>query len=120
MSTLRKSIQMVAGLCAAIIGSLISVASASAGEFATFTASPGSSRKIPHPFGRSAVLAKAVLETLPGPFLGGNCYIGRRSLDRLKLTSNDGFVGLAGRSYGGRGEEGRHVTPVAVHGHCCA
>jgi hypothetical protein len=133
MRKLKKLTLRLAAVFAAVLGSVVAAASACSGEFARFYSSPGITDKVTLGVLRIATFVKWVLKTLRGPLLGVTCYIARPSRGQIKVASENrpnGLTGLAentelsmgrvGRNCGDGGEEVRHVTPVAVHGHCFA
>jgi hypothetical protein len=133
MKTLKKLTLSFAAVCVAALGSVVAVASACSGEFARFDASSVTTNKVTLGALRIAPFVKGVLKTLRDPLLGVTCYIGRPSLAQIKANSENrpnrltGFaentklsMGRVGRNWGDGGGEVRHVTPVAVHGHCFA
>jgi hypothetical protein len=111
------SIGFLAAVGAAIFSSIASIASACNGEYATFNPSPGANYHPAHRPWRIAALDSVVLKTLRGRILGGNCYVGRRPLTQMKIRLDGGF---ADQACVDSTKGGRYVTPVAVHGHCCA
>jgi hypothetical protein len=133
MRKLKTLTLSLAAACAALLGSVVTAASACCGEFERFDASPDITSKVTHGVVRTATFVKWFLKTLRGQLLGVTCYIARLSVGQIQTNSEirpDRLTGFAeitklsmirmGRNRGDGGEEVRHVTPVAVHGHCCA
>jgi hypothetical protein len=135
MSSLKKllSIGIVAAVSAVIFASIASVASACSHAYAWFNASPEINHCPTHRPSRTAALANGLLKAIRGPILGSNCYVGSRLSTQMKFRRDggfDGFTGVAEQAEPGLDrvvrrcvdstKGGRYVTPVAVHGHCCA